>query len=117
MSGADAGYRFLSGAAMEPRAILIGYPGARFVARARLPAGGAGTAGAPAGDIWGIVIRLASPDPDGAGDEREVTTDDGRVLVTAVSDGGRPPGDAAAVLAAAKYWELPPAYVKSLPTG
>lgn len=110
MGKAEAGYRFLSGAEMAPSAVLAAYPGARFVARARLATGASGN------EVWGIVIRLASPED--SGDElREVTTDDGRVLLAAVAGDGRPTGDAAAVLAGAKYWELPPAYVKRLPTG
>ena len=109
MSEAAAGYRFLSGAEMAPRDILAMFPGARFVARARLTVGSSG-------DIWGIVIRLASPDVSGDA-VREVTTDDGRVLPAAVTGDGRPTGEAVAVLAAAKYWELPPAYVRGLPSG
>jgi hypothetical protein len=106
MSEAAAGYRFLSGAEMAPRDILATYPGARFVARARLTVGSSG-------EVWGLVIRLASPDV--SGDEvREVTTDDGRVLPASVAGDVHPTGEAAAVLAAAKYWELPPAYVKGL---
>ena len=110
MSEAAAGYRFLSGAEMAPRTVLAAYPGARFVARARL------TAGASGNEVWGIVIRLASPE-DSSDEVREVTIDDGRVLPAAVAGDGRPTGEAAAVLAGAKYWELPPAYVKGLPTG
>lgn len=108
MSEVEAGYRFLSGAEMDPRAVVAAYPGARFVARARLDTGESGD------EVWGIVIRLASPEV--SDDEvREVTTDDGRVLPAAVAGDGRPTGEAAAVLAGAKYWELPPAYVASLP--
>jgi hypothetical protein len=105
------GYRFLSGPDMDPTTVRTTYPGARFVARAYLsdaPAAG------PDDATWGIIIRLttASPAAD-AGPQRQATTDDGRVLtVTLASDS--PPADAAATLAAAKYWELPPAYVARL---
>jgi hypothetical protein len=110
MNEAAGNYRFLSGAAMDPQVILVAYPGARFVARARLPVSAAEAAG---DEVWGIVIRLATP-PTDADAAREVTTDDGRVLTAAITGDGRPTGDPAAVLAAAKYWELPPAYVKRL---
>ena len=105
-------YRFLSGAEMDPAAVLAAEPAARFVARARL---GTGTASDDVYYVWGILIRV----PAGGfgvdvGEEREVTTDDGRSFAAAVDGAGRPRGGAAAVLAAARYWELPPAYVRRL---
>ena len=109
MSEATGSYRFLSGAEMDPESILEALPEARFVARARLSADESGAAD----EIWGIVVRVVD-----AGDpttERAVTTDDGRVLMAAVAGDGRPVGEPAAVLAAAKYWELPPSYVQRLP--
>lgn len=108
MSEATGSYRFLSGAEMDPESILAASTEARFVARARLSAHESGATE----DIWGIVVRMAD-----AGDpttERAVTTDDGRVLMATVAGDGRPVGEPAAVLAAAKYWELPPAYVQRL---
>jgi hypothetical protein len=111
MSEAAGGYRFLSGAAMDPQLILATYPGARFVARVRLPVSGSD---APGDEVWGIVIRLATPATSDSDAVREVTTDDGRTLTAAVAGDGHPTGDPAAVLAAAKYWELSPAYVKRL---
>lgn len=99
-------HQFLSGAAMEPEAILAADPGSRFVARARLLADDA--------EIWGIIIRLTNPDPPTASDVAEVITDDGRAFTAMIHDGGRPTGGDAAILAAAKYWELPPAYVSGL---
>lgn len=105
-------YRFLSGAEMEPEAVLATAPAARFVARARLGAGGAAD---EADVIWGILIRV--PASEGGADsreEREVTTDDGRSFRAAVAGDGQPRGDAAAILAAARYWELPPTYVGRL---
>jgi hypothetical protein len=108
MSEATGNYRFLSGAAMDPELILATYPGARFVARARLPVSGTEN------EVWGIVIHRSIPATSDSDGVREVMTDDGRVLTAAVDGDGRPTGDPAAVLAAAKYWELPPAYVTRL---
>lgn len=107
---------FLSGAEMEPTAVRTAYPGARFVARARIGVDGAPVAPAFAahldGQVWGILIRV--PDAVPATTHRTATTDDGRpfeaVLVGAALVGGDP-NDA---LAAARYWELPPAYVARL---
>jgi hypothetical protein len=110
MNEATGGYRFLSGAEMDPQSILSASPGAQFVARARLLMS---AAAAPGNEAWGIVIHLATPSSD-ADTMREVTTDDGRTLTVAVAGNGHPTGDPAAVLAAAKYWELPPAYVMRL---
>ena len=106
-----AAYRFLCGADMDPTAVLTAYPEARFVARARLVAGEDNV-----DQVWGILIRVP-PDvsTDEMADVREVVTDDGRRFRAVAVGGGRPVGDPAAVLAAARYWELPPAYVRRLP--
>ncbi len=67
-------------------------------------------------EVWGIVIRVVpSAETSADGDDREVMTDDGRRVRAIVTTGGRPSGDPAAVLAAARYWELPPSYVRRLP--
>ena len=109
----DAAYRFLTGADMDPTAVLARYPGARFVARAALATEAA--AGDATGEVWGILIRLPTGGMAGdAGESRPVVTDDGRTFRAAVAEGGRPVGDPPAVLAAARYWELPPAYVRRL---
>jgi hypothetical protein len=100
-------YRFLCGADMEPDAIRAADPGARFVARARLVEPG----GAGANAVWGILLATAAAGEDATG---EVETDDGRRFAAGLATGGRPAGPAAAVLAAARYWELPPAYVARL---
>jgi hypothetical protein len=104
-------YRFLSGAEMDPTAVRATYPGARFVARARLLGGGPGDA---SDEIWGILIRVPGSGKRGDAEEREVVTDDGHRFRAAVVDDGRPSGDPAAVIAAARYWELSPAYVRRL---
>jgi hypothetical protein len=106
-------YLFLSGAEMEPERVRGTWPEARFVARARLQPRPLGAVPAPAGvryETWGIVIE--TPDAPVAGDERGAVADDGRVFAVTV-----PPADdadPAAVLAAARYWELPPPYVRRL---
>ena len=110
MSEATGSYRFLSGAEMDPESIVPALPEARFVARARLSVGASDVAE----EIWGIVVRVANAGASDPTTERSVTTDDGRVLMAAVAGDGRPVGEPAAVLAAAKYWELPPMYVKGL---
>ena len=110
-TGADR-YLFLCGADMEPTLARTTYPGARFVARAKLSAGG----GTAADEVWGILLRVpVLPATDAADEERDVVTDDGRRFQAVAVGGGRPTGDPAAVLAAARYWELPPAYVRRLP--
>ena len=109
----DAAYRFLSGADMDPTAVLARYPSARFVARAVLATEAAG--GNATGEVWGILIQVPSARTAGdAGESRPVVTDDGRTFRAAVAEGGRPVGDPPAILAAARYWELPPAYVRRL---
>lgn len=107
----DGPYRFVSGAGMAPGLVRGRFPGARFVARARLDE--AGEAGEDA--VWGLLIRLGAGEERSAADAtRPVVTDDGRRFVAAVADGGRPDGDPVAILAAARYWELSPAYVRRL---
>lgn len=106
-------YLFLSGAEMQPERVRGAWPEASFVARARLQPRPLGAIVAPAGtryETWGIVIE--TPDASTTGATRSAVTDDGLVFtVTAL-----PPDDAdpANVLAAARYWELPPPYVRRL---
>lgn len=106
-------YLFLSGAEMEPERIRRTWPEARFVARGRLTPRPLGPVAPPVGagyETWGIVLAL--PDGAASGEPRDALTDDGRALTVLVA----PPDDAdpAAVLAAARYWELPPPYVRRL---
>lgn len=104
-------YRFFCGDDMAPGAILAAHPGARFVARARV----AGDAASPA-PVWGILVRLADPSADATmAGSIEVTTDDGRPFQAIAPAGTTPRGEPAAVLAAARYWELSPAYIATLP--
>lgn len=106
-------YLFLSGAEMQPERVRVDWPEARFVARGRLEPRPLGSVVAPVGarfETWGILIE--TPDVPVVGDVRSAVADDGRAFAVTVP----PPDDAdpAAVLAAAKYWELPPAYVRRL---
>ncbi len=108
MTGDDAVYWFLSGAAMDPTRIRQRQPEARFVARARLQ-----TADGDA-PVWGILLRLpADATPAPAAAKGQIVTDDGRAFAAVIASDPPQPGDAAA-LAAARYWELPPAYVRQL---
>lgn len=61
-------------------------------------------------EMWGIVIEIS--DGNTPGETRGAVTDDGRTFSVVV----RSPDDTdpAAVVAAARYWELPPAYVRRL---
>ena len=106
-------YLFLSGAEMEPERVRRAWPEARFMARAHLQPRPLGAVAAPAGtryETWGIITE--TPDGSATGDGRGAVADDGSVFAVIVP----PPDDAdpAAVLAAARYWELPPAYVRRL---
>jgi hypothetical protein len=113
-------YLFLSGADMHPSEVLATYPGANFVARARVAVPGSDVAalfadhlsdGSGSAEVWGILIRW--PDGTADGPPRDVTTDDGRTF-QALTTNGLLSGDPQAVLAQARYWELPPDYVARL---
>jgi hypothetical protein len=109
---------FLSGAEMDPTAVLAAHPGARFLARARVSVNqhevASPFAGSLAGDgsieVWGILVEHAG---EHGAKTRQAITDDGR-QIEAVLAGQLASGDPKAVLAAARYWELPPAYVGRL---
>ena len=106
-------YLFLCGAEMQPERIRAAWPEARFVARGKLTPRPLGPVAPPAGaayETWGVI--LDAPEGSAAGEARGAVTDDGRalpVVVTAADD-----TDPAAVAAAARYWELPPPYVRRL---
>ena len=106
-------FLFLSGPEMEPERLRSAWPQARFVARARLQPRPLGTVMPPAGarfEVWGIIVE--TPDAPVAGDARAAITDDGRAFTVTAPTAGD--ADPAALLAAARYWELPPPYVRRL---
>ena len=123
---------FRYGADMEPTAVLAAQPGARFVARAWAPAAAtvmpplpdaaappplAGAALGPPDAVWGVLLLLplgGTPGQAAPPAAVETTTDDGRRIAAVVATEGADLGDRAAVLAAARYWELPPSYVRRL---
>jgi hypothetical protein len=103
---------FLQGAEMQPSRIRAAWPEAQFVARAHLmprPHGAVFPVAHPAYAAWGIVVETPA---EVEGEVRRVTTDEDHSLsvVVPTPDDTEPQ----AVLAAAKYWELPPPYVRSL---
>jgi hypothetical protein len=105
---------FYSGQQMSPEAIRDAYPNARFIARAAVPAGDGQVpepfAGVVTDMVWGIAVELPANLP---GDVITATTDDGRSLSVVLAE-PLMSGDAQAVLANARYWELPPAFVNPL---
>jgi hypothetical protein len=105
---------FYSGELMSPEAIRASNPEARFIARAWIPAGGAAISkpfDAVIGDeVWGIAVDLGT---ELSGDEILATADDGRSL-RVVPVEPLLGGDPTTVLANARYWELPPAFVRAL---
>ena len=104
-------YRFFCGADMMPGLILAAHPGACFLARARVRDNAATTE-----PVWGVLVRLAEPSVEAGGTGAvSVTADDGRGFQAIAPAGITPSGDPAAVLAAARYWELSPTYVATLP--
>ena len=106
-------YVFLSGAEMQPERVRADWPKGRFVARGRVesrPVGAAPPPGETPEETWGIVIEI--PDGVADGEPRSAVADDGRVFAVVVT--APDAADPAAVLAAARYWELPPAYVRRL---
>src|SRR4051794_27955500 len=115
-------YLFLSGADMDPTKVRAAYPAAHFLARARVSAESQeiaspfaaqlGADGSPV-EVWGILIEQA--DQNGmSGESRQATTDDGRRFAAVLAGAQRASGQPDEVVAAARYWELPPAYVGKL---
>jgi hypothetical protein len=105
---------------MSPQAIRAEYPGAQFIARARITAPEAELSDTfarvlvdrgEAATVWGIAVQV--PD-DLPGDPRAIATDEGKELEAVLAEPMLLEGDPEAVLNAALYWELPPAYTALL---
>jgi hypothetical protein len=106
---------FLSGAETEPTLLRSHYPDARFVARAAIPTGSPVAAAFQNdvnGEVWGILIETASA----TGETVTATADDGRTFAASLPALPLLDGDPNDVLATARYWELPPAFVGQLKT-
>jgi hypothetical protein len=105
---------FYSGEQMSPEAIRSAWPEARFIARASVLINGQAVADrfAPVIDqtVWGIAVDVGT---ELAGDTMLATADDGRSLRVVLAE-PLLSGDPVTVLANARYWELPPAFVAAL---
>jgi hypothetical protein len=123
-------FLFLYGADMDPTAVRTAMPAARFVARAWVPATASalpplpaaepppplpGAARSPDDAVWGVLLRVPTSVAAFAGEAvAEATTDDERPFVATIATPASALADRAAILAAARYWELPPGYVRRL---
>ncbi|MBA2754045.1 MAG: hypothetical protein H0U40_06225 [Chloroflexia bacterium] len=115
---------FCHGADMDPERVRQRWPGARFVARARIVTGGVGDLGdeAAAGDevgldrAWGILLAVAADEDMAGGEPVRVRTDDGRSFGATVLTTGDDLADPVETIRWARYWELSPAYVVALAT-
>lgn len=97
-------YGFRHGADMDPTLVRQADPAARFVARARIT----GDSGA-----WGILLTTsANIEPPGS--PIDVVTDDGREFPASMLTSDDNLADRDATIAAARYWELPPDYIRRL---
>ena len=107
---------FYSGERMTPEGIRAEHPSARFIARGSVQVDEAEIAEPFAsvvdGTVWGIAVEV---DDVRDGQAQTVTLDDGRQLEAVVAE----PllgGDPTTVLANARYWESPPAFVDRIRT-
>lgn len=115
MSDGVATYGFRYGVDMDPTLVRRAAPAARFVARARLVDGEAPFQVAGEGEeagVWGIVLEL--PAEAARGKAATVVTDDGRTVAAAILTAPEDVADQDATIAAARYWELPPDYIRRL---
>ena len=105
---------FYSGELMSPEAIRSVYPEARFIARASIIADVEPIAArfAPVIDqtVWGIAVDVGADLP---GETILATADDDRSIRVVLAE-PLLSGDPVTVLANARYWELPPAFVAAL---
>jgi hypothetical protein len=98
---------------MQPERVRAVWPDAQFLARAHTTQRPVGAVPPPAGvhyETWGILIDAPSANENG--ESRTVVTDDGRTMRAVLASPDT--DDPGAVLAAAKYWELPYPYVQRL---
>ena len=106
---------FYSGGSMEPTAIRRADPTARFLARGAVARPGADLperfASHVDDQVWGIVVEVDGDAADAP--TFDVTLDDGRTVSASLAE-PLLAGDPAAVLANARYWELPPSHVALL---
>jgi hypothetical protein len=114
-SGEHLSWRFISRAEMWPSQINARLTGAQFVARGWAAAGTVPVvpyfARAVSDQVWGLIV--ATPEA-GEGQVVAVTADDGREFSATLVGDGLLDGEPEAVLAAARYWELPPRFVNEL---
>ena len=105
---------FYSGEQMSPEAIRAAWPDARFIARASVLINGqsVGDRFGPVIDqtVWGIAVDVGTELP---GETTLATADDGRSLRVVLAE-PLLSGNPVTVLANARYWELPPAFVAAL---
>lgn len=105
---------FYSGELMSPEAIRSVYPEARFIARASIIADVEPIAErfAPVINqtVWGIAVDVGADLP---GETILATADDDRSIRVVLAE-PLLSGDPVTVLANARYWELPPAFVAAL---
>jgi hypothetical protein len=100
---------------MWPSQVNAGFAGAQFVARGWAAAGQVAIApyfsGTVTDEVWGLLVST----PDGSeGESVTVTADDGRTFSAVLVGDRLLEGEPEAVLAAARYWELPPRFVNQL---
>lgn len=107
---------FFSGEGMTPESIRAAYPKATFIARGHVRVEPEAVAepfrAAIDGQVWGIAVAVAL-EIDGAA--LIVTLDDGRQIDAVLAE-PLLSGDPALVLANARYWESPPAFVDRIKT-
>lgn len=111
---------FLSGVDMHPSAIRELWPAARFKARAKIEAEPAEVNPSFAGSlteshhrvtVWGLAVECPGAIE---GKKRSGETDAGDRIEMILAELPLLAGDPETVLAAALYWELPPAYTAQL---
>lgn len=110
---------FLHGADMAPETVRATWQGARFIARARVDA--QHLQGVPVvpdlPQVWGILVSVSDLEASGAAPAVTATADDGRSFTATPVTQADALANPAETVAAARYWELPPAYVATLAAG